>query len=102
MFEEFLKCNNNCVQPLIYTVSCLPMFVILIGMILGLLAHGKLSISILLISLIVLIFFVLIYKLLEWCCKNNLSWAGWVIVAFPYLGALVTAFSLANNIANIN
>ena len=99
MFEEFIKCNNHCVQPLIYTVSCLPIFVILIGMILGLLLRRKLSLTILLISLITIIFFVLIYKLLEWCCRNNLSWVGWVIVGFPYIGAFVTAFSLANNIA---
>ena len=100
MFEEFLKCNNNCVQPLIYTITSLPIFVILVGMILGLLLCGKLSLSILLVSLIVLIFFALIYKLLEWCCRNNLSWAAWVIVAFPYLGAFFTAFSLANTIGN--
>ena len=102
MFEEFIKCNNNCVQPFIYAVSCLPIFVILIGLILGVLLRGKLSLSILLISLITIIFFVLIYKLLEWCCRNNLSWVGWVIVAFPYVGAFFTAFSLANNVANIN
>jgi hypothetical protein len=99
MFEQFIKCNNNCVQPLIYAISSLPIFVILIGMILGLLLCGKLSLSILLVSLIILIFFALIYKLLEWCCNNNLSWAGWAIVAFPYIGAFFTAFSLTKTMA---
>jgi hypothetical protein len=98
MFEQFVKCNNNCVQPLIYAISGLPILVILIGMIVGLLFRGKLVFSVLLISLITIIFFALIYLLLEWCCKNNLSWVGWVIVAFPYIGAFFTAFSLTQKI----
>jgi hypothetical protein len=96
MFEEFIKCNNNCVQPLIYAISSLPIFVILIGVILGMLLRGKLSLSILLISLIVLIFFVLIFNLLQWCCKNNLNWAGWIIVGVPYIGAFLSALTISS------
>jgi len=98
MFEKFLQCNDNCVQPLIYTISSLPILVILVGMLLGLLLSGKLSLSILLVSLIVLIFFVLIFNLLQWCCKNKLDWAAWFIVGLPYLTMFFTAMSLSSTV----
>ena len=99
--QQFLKCNNGCIQPFIYLISTLPVVVLIISFTIGLIISGKIFSKLWFVLMVtgVIIIVICVYKLLEWLCVTNKT-IGWVVVGFPYglsiIGGIIGGISLFN------
>ena len=89
--QQYLKCNNGCIQPLVYLIGSLPLIVLLISFTIGIILNGQVfnKLQFIIIATLIIMIIVLVFKLLEWLCANNYGTIGWVLVGLPYISALM-------------
>ena len=86
MISDFIKCNNDCVQPYVYSIIALPYFITQMSFILSTLVfqiNDSNNLYLLFNLLFRVLLFILIFKLIKWLCTKNYKIIAWILTLLP-------------------
>jgi hypothetical protein len=104
MLENYLKCNNNCIQPLVYIIPAIMSIIILLSTTFGATIKGDSAVAnyLLFNSIIYILIAIIMFKILEWFCTKGEYTIAWLLVGIPYFVMAITGFYVGYKGVNQN